>query len=140
MEDFGYSMLCLFTAYIVASIIGILHVVFYVYLCQKIQVEMDKHEAYGKVRAWHVLLYFVVFSLFAITYFDGLLMLPSFVQTLITGGIWLGVSIIVDFIFWVVCKYSRGVGFRESYIDGQPWLSLAYLAIFISPLVAYLLY
>lgn len=39
---------------------------------------------------------------------------------------------------WVMIKHPWNLTFKEFYVDYQPWISLIYLAIFLGPVIGFL--
>ena len=60
-------------------------------------------------------------------------------EALLTGLLWAGICIVFDVFGWVLIKHPWSLTFREFYIDYQPWLTLIYLAIFLGPMIGFLL-
>lgn len=52
------------------------------------------------------------------------------------GAFWAIITIVVDVIGWVLVPHPWAMTFKQMYVDYQPWISLIYLIIFISPLMA----
>ena len=63
---------------------------------------------------------------------------PTIGEALRTGAIWAGICIVFDVVGWVIIKHPWSLSFKGFYVDYQPWITLIYLAIFVSPLVGYL--
>ena len=59
-------------------------------------------------------------------------------EAIVTSTVCGTLTIIVDVVGWVIIKHSWSLTFKEFYIDYQPWITLIYLAIYISPFLAYL--
>ena len=55
------------------------------------------------------------------------------------GAIWLLLTLIIDFVGWVMIKHPWSLSLKAFYIDDQPNITFIYLVIFLSPLIAYLL-
>ena len=64
---------------------------------------------------------------------------PSLYDALITGAIWAGICIVFDVFGWVIIKHPWSLSFKEFYIDYQPWISLIYVAIFLGPVIGFIL-
>lgn len=139
MQSFGTSMLWFWICYVVVTIIGILHTIFNIYvLHMKPMDEYSMGEAYEKTKPWHPLYNIILFSLFGWLYMHELAD-PNLSAALVTGAIWVGICIVVDLFGWVLIKHPWSLSFKEFYIDYQPWISLIYIAIFLGPIVGYLL-
>lgn len=64
---------------------------------------------------------------------------PAMSEALATGALWAGICIIFDVFGWVLVKHPWSLSFREFYVDYQPWITLIYAAIFLGPVIGYLL-
>lgn len=137
MENFGFSMLWYWIAYIIVTLIGIGHTIFNIYVLK--MKPMDEHsmgEGYEKTKPWHPLYNIIAFPIFAFIYFNGLevITLSNVIKTsLILGTL----TILFDVFGWVIIKHPWSLTFKEFYIDYQPWITLIYLAIYLSPFIAY---
>jgi hypothetical protein len=139
MKNFGMSMLWFWAAYVSVTIIGIVHTVFNIYvLHMKPMDEKSMGEGYEKTKPWHPLYNIILFSLFGWLYMRGVAE-PSLYDALITGAIWAGICIIFDVFGWVIIKHPWSLSFKEFYIDYQPWISLIYVAIFLGPVIGFIL-
>ena len=139
MENLGMSMLWFWLCYLLVTVVGILHTVFNIYVLK--MKPMDKEgmgEGYEKTKPWHPLYNIVLFSLFGWLYINGL-HTATLNEALLTGALWAALCIVFDVLGWVIIKHPWSLSFREFYIDYQPWISLIYLAIFIGPVVGFLL-
>lgn len=140
MHNFGMSMLWFWTAYVVVTMIGVLHTVFNIKVLGMGHMEGNSMgEGYEKTKPWHPLYNIVMFSLFGYLYMNGL-DAPSLTEALLTGAIWAGICIVADLFGWVLIKHPWSLSFREFYIDYQPWITLIYIAIFSGPVIGFLLY
>jgi hypothetical protein len=48
---------------------------------------------------------------------------------------WLAAAMIVDFVCFVLIKHAWSLTPHEFYVEYQPWISLIYFSIFLSPLI-----
>lgn len=93
-------------------------------------------EAYEKTKPWHPLYNIVIFTLSAVLLFS--IIGPVSFETALTAALlWEVLTIVIDLLGWVVIKHPWSLSFREFYVEYQPWLALIYLAIYVSPLLAY---
>ena len=95
-------------------------------------------EGYEKTKPWHPLYNIILFSLFGYLYMHGLAV-PTMVEAVITGAVWAGICIVFDLFGWVIIKHPWSLTFKEFYIDYQPWITLIYIAIFLGPIVGFIL-
>ena len=138
MRNFGRSMLMFWIAYLIVTLIGILHTVFNIYvLHMKPMDENGMGEGYEKTKPWHPLYNIVIFSLFGFLYLKGV-NVPTIREALVTGLIWSGICIVFDVFGWVLIKHPWSLSFKGFYIDYQPWISLIYLMIFFGPVIGYI--
>ena len=139
MQNFGFSMLWFWSAYIIVTLIGILHTIFNIYVLH--MKPMDKEsmgEGYEKTKPWHPLYNIVIFTVFGFIYMNGLSN-PAIGEALVTGAIWVGICIVFDVFGWVIIKHPWSLTFKQFYVEYQPWITLIYIAIFIGPILGYLL-
>ncbi len=59
-------------------------------------------------------------------------------KTMATGGLWAGISIVIDLVGWVLIKHPWSLTFKQFYVEYQPWITLVYLAIFLAPVIGFL--
>lgn len=138
MQNFGYSMLMFWAAYLIVTVIGILHTIFNIYvLHMKPMDENSMGEGYEKTKPWHPLYNIVLFSLFGYLYLKNIPE-PTIIEAMITGGIWAGICIVFDVFGWVLIKHPWSLSFKGFYVDYQPWISLIYLMIFLGPIIGFL--
>ena len=139
MQDFGMSMLWFWVCYIVVTLVGILHTIFNIYvLNMKPMDDKSMGEVYEKTKPWHPLYNIVLFSIFGFLYMNGLSN-PNIYEALTTGLIWSLICIVFDVFGWVIIKHPWSLSFKEFYVDYQPWITLIYLAIFLGPILGFLL-
>jgi len=85
---------------------------------------------------YHVLIMLLVWPVFAWVYFRKRRSSDSQqqrTQTLQLGTLWLASAMLVDFVGFVLIKNQWSMTPHELYVEYQPWISLIYLAIFLSP-------
>ena len=139
MQHFGFSMLWFWVAYIIVTLIGILHTIFNIYVLHT--KPMDKEsmgEGYEKTKPWHPLYNIIIFTMFGFVYMNGLTN-PTIGEALVTGAIWVGICIVFDVFGWVIIKHPWSLTLKQFYVEYQPWITLIYIAIFIGPILGYLL-
>ena len=139
MKNFGMSMLWFWLAYAAVTILGIAHTVFNIYVLHMKPMDgTSMGEGYEKTKPWHPLYNIILFGLFGWLYMRGVAD-PSLYDALITGAIWAGICIVFDVFGWVIIKHPWSLSFKEFYIDYQPWISLIYVAIFLGPVIGFIL-
>lgn len=140
MQNFGMSMLWFWLSYIIVTLIGVGHTIFNIVVLHMKSMKdgPGMGEGYEKTKPWHPLYNIIMFTLFGYLYMHGLEVI-SFSEALITGAIWAGICIVFDVFGWVIIKHPWSLSFKEFYVDYQPWITLIYLAIFLGPILGFLL-
>lgn len=138
MQKFGTSMLYYWLGYAIVTAIGILHTIFNIYVLhmKSMKESSGMGEAYEKTKPWHVLYNITVFPLFSYFYFSTFNTV-TFQNVVITSVLWGTITVIFDLFGWVMIKHPWSLSCQEFYVDYQPWISLIYLVIYISPLIGY---
>ena len=138
MENTAYLFLWYFAAYVLVTLTGVLHTVFNITVLH-MKSMMDSPgmgEGYERTKPWHPLYNIIIFPPFAYLYLAGLHTVT--LQTAVwTGLLWGTVTIVIDVIGWVLIKLPWSLTFKEFYVDYQPWITLIYLTIYASPLIAF---
>lgn len=138
MENTAYLFLWYFAAYVLVTLTGVLHTVFNITVLH-MKSMMDSPgmgEGYERTKPWHPLYNIIIFPPFAYLYLAGLHTLT--LQTAVwTGLLWGTVTVVIDVIGWVLIKHPWSLTFKEFYVDYQPWITLIYLTIYASPLIAF---
>ena len=131
-------MLWFWTAYILVTIVGVLHTIFNIYVLHMKPMDQNSMgEGYKKTKPWHPLYNIVLFSLFGWLYMQGL-DTPTLQDAIFNGLIWAGICIVFDVFGWVLIKHPWSLTFKQFYVEYQPWISLIYLAIFLGPIAGFL--
>lgn len=131
-------MLWFWTAYLLVTVVGILHTVFNIYVLRmKPMDEEGMGEGYEKTKPWHPLYNIVLFSLFGYFHMRGAVS-PHIGDAVNTGLLWMGICIVFDVFGWVIVKHPWSLTFRQFYVEYQPWITLIYIAIFLGPVVGWL--
>jgi hypothetical protein len=82
---------------------------------------------------YHVLIMLIIWPLFAWFYFKK--RVPEVKEALGLSWFWLIAAIILDYVAYVVPTHIYSLTHYEFYVVYQPWISLIYLAIFVSPFI-----
>ena len=141
--EIGLSMLYYWAAYFTATIIGIFHTI-YNWKVLKIDTHTEKgtkpslSPAYLKTKPFHVLYNIVLFPIAAYLYFQATVLSNLWLEALVLAVTWAGITILIDWIGWVVIKHPWSMTYKEMYVDYQPWITLIYVVIFVSPFIAIL--
>ena len=95
--------------------------------------------AYLATQPYHPLLNMVAFLPAAYFFMRGRVSPTSgtfLPEALKLGVFWAGLSAAYDLVSWVIIPTPVQFTFRQFYVDYQPWLTLIYAVIFLSPLLA----
>lgn len=138
MAHFGFSMLWYWLAYFVVTGIGICHTLLNITVLhmKSMKESGGMGEGYERTKPWHPLYNIVVFPLFAYLYFNGWETV-TLADAIVTSLTWGTITVVFDVIGWVLVKHPWSLTFKAFYIDYQPWITLVYIAIYASPLIAY---
>jgi len=139
--NFGLHMLYFWAAYILVTLVGIAHTVFN-WKVLKMEVKKEKVTSmydivpYAKTVPFHPLYNILLWPIFAFLYLSTSGTGSIWKDALVLGASWTLITIVFDLIGWVIVKHPWRMTFREMYVEYQPWISLIYLSIFISPFIA----
>lgn len=131
-------MLWYWLAYFVVTGIGICHTLLNitVFHMKSMKESSGMGEGYEKTKPWHPLYNIIVFPLFAYFYLNGWETV-TLTDALITSLTWGTITVVFDAIGWVLVKHPWSMTFKAFYVDYQPWITLVYITIYASPLIAY---
>ena len=140
MQNIGLSILWFFIAYTLVTWVGILHTIFNIKVLhmKSMKESSGMGEGYEKTKPWHPLYNIIIFPIFGLVYMKGLID-PSLNDALITGAFWASIAIFGDLVGWVLIKHPWRLSFKEFYVDYQPWITLIYIAIFLGPIIGFIL-
>ena len=69
MQNFGFSMLWFWSAYIIVTLIGILHTIFNIYVLHMKPMDKDSMgEGYEKTKPWHLFIFKFGFIISCLTH------------------------------------------------------------------------
>lgn len=133
--------MCLVFAYSIVTALGVLMTIAFAAIFHPFSapdVPMTDVPAYTMTVPFHPLLNLLVWPLFGWWYARGL---PSGsdgeVEAIRLGGFWLGSTVVVDLVGWVLVPHPWRMSAYDFYVGYQPWISLIYIAIFLSPMIAF---
>ncbi|MFJ6268242.1 hypothetical protein [Lysinibacillus xylanilyticus] len=136
-NNLGMSFLWMLLAYTVATLVVFIHMLisnksFGVQNAKQAGTTFLKSPVYVKARPYQVLYNVLIFPIFLWLYSNGIdtdnikeFMLNTVIQ-------WTILSIIIDYISWVLIPHKFRLTHKEFYIDYQPYITLIYVAIFVS--------
>ena len=139
-KDIGMSLLWYWISYVVVTWIGIGHTIFNILVLHMGSMAQGPGlgEGYEMTKPWHPLYNIILFTIFGLLYLrkvEGL----NLKKAMVTGALWSGISIVIDLFGWVIIKHPWSLTFKQFYVEYQPWITLVYLAMFIAPVISYLI-
>ncbi len=142
--NLGLFWLCFWSAYILVTLVGIGHTIFN-WKVLKMEIKAQKVTSmydivpYAKTVPFHPVYNILIWPIFSYLYLVQVKPVNLWKEALILGAAWTLICIVFDLFGWVIIKHPWSMTFKEMYLDYQPWITLIYISIFISPLVAALL-
>ncbi len=143
MINLGLSMLWYWSGYIVITLIGIGHTVFNWKVLGMENEDKTKEvnsfydiDAYAKTVPYHSLYNIIIWPIFAYIYLVQVAANNIWYEAFMIGLTWTAITILFDLVAWVLIKHPWSMTFKEMYIDYQPWITLIYISIFISPFIS----
>lgn len=138
--DIKMSLIWYAICYVAVTWIGIGHTVFNILVLGMSGMSEGPGlgMGYEMTKPWHPLYNIILFTVFGILYLRKVKDL-TIKKALLTGALWAGISIVIDLVGWVLIKHPLSLTFRQFYIEYQPWIMLVYLAMFIAPVIAFLI-
>jgi hypothetical protein len=139
--NFGSFMIWFWSAYIVVTLVGIGHTIFN-WKVLKMEIKAEKLTSmydivpYTRTVPFHPLYNIIIWPIFAYIYLLQVGSSNVWGDALFLGASWGIITIVLDLIGWVLIKHPWRMTFKEMYVDYQPWITLIYIAIFLSPLIA----
>jgi hypothetical protein len=139
--NFGLFMLWYWSAYVVVTLVGIAHTIFN-WKVLKMEIKVEKVTSmydivpYAKTVPFHPLYNIILWPIFSYLYLVEVSPVNIWKAAIILGASWALITIVFDLIGWVLIKHPWRMTFQEMYVDYQPWISLIYISIFTSPIIA----
>lgn len=126
-------------AYWIVTILGILLTIAFAALFdppspQELGVSFSQAPAYLMTLPYHPLLN-LFWLPFAWLYLRGFTTDERQREALKLGTFWVVICILIDLVGWILIPHPWAMTFKEFYVDYQPWITLIYLAIFLSPIM-----
>ena len=99
------------------------------------------YPAYLKTFPFHPLYCILIWSLSAFLYYRrNKTEKKQWKTALSLGLIWSILIIVFDLIGWVIIPHPFRLTFYEFYVEGQPWITMVYFVVFLSPFIGMVLY
>jgi hypothetical protein len=138
--NIGYFILYYWCAYVLTTLVGIGHTIFN-WKVLKMENKVEKITtmydvvAYAKTVPFHPLYNILIWPIFSYLYLVKLSPANVWTSALVLGAAWTIITIIIDLFGWVIIKHPWRMTYKEMYVDYQPWITLIYLSIFLSPFI-----
>jgi len=87
---------------------------------------------------FHVLIMLIIWPIFAAIYFkkaQGRNSGEERTETWNLAFVWIASAMTVDYVGFVLIRHPYSLTPHAFYVDYQPWISLIYIAIFVSPFI-----
>jgi len=141
------SMLWFWVSYMLVTLVGIGHTCFN-WLVLKMEIDpnipvktMYDILPYAATVPFHPLYNIILWPLFAILYYKMAKQEKDYWNTAFYLGLsWTIITILFDVFAWVIIRHPWAMTWKEMYFDYQPWITLIYLSIFISPFIGMMFY
>jgi len=137
MLNIKRALMCFLIAYLLVTILAVATSLTYENIVHPPQpvpgVSPLQSQVFVATVPYHVVIMLIIWPVFAGIYFRRR---PSGIKERWTlGTFWVVAAMLVDLICFVIVKSPYSFSFYEFYVLYQPWLTLIYLAIFLSPLI-----
>lgn len=136
--DVAQSMLWFWSAYLVVTMVGVLHTVFNwkVLGMDDEGVEINSFYDVSSYRAtlpWHPFYNILLFPPAAMAYFAVVQPADVWAHVWTLAIVWAVLAIAFDVVGWVLIKHPWSMSWHGMYVAYQPWITMIYLAIFAAP-------
>ena len=141
--SFKYAMINFLWAYIIVTLLAYslsyaMGTIFNLPSAEELGVSMFEDPAFVKTVPYHLFINFICWTFFGYRYLKKINAVHIQFTYYLSCG-WLIVAIVVDFVGFVLIKSPVSLTPYQFYIEYQPWISVTYAIVFISPLVAHAL-
>ena len=98
---------------------------------QALKANATQFESFKSTKPFHPIYNIIIFPVVSVWMINQFTSIPSIIQSIGMGALWLFHCFISDIIFWIIMPHPWRLTLKELFITYQPWITLAYLAIFI---------
>jgi len=105
---------------------------------QALKSNATQFHAFKSTKPFHPIYNLLVFPIVSIGMINQFSTIPSLIEILGIGVLWVVYCFLLDIMFWIVLPHPWRLTAKELFVTYQPWITLAYLAIFISPVIGVL--
>ena len=99
------------------------------------ETEDFQKKAYKKSLPYTPVYYLIVWLLCSTFYFSQHTAVHVFSDGLLTGILWWLLTLLLEMLLWIIARHRMQLSWKEMYMESQPWLSVSYYAVLISPLI-----
>ena len=97
-----------------------------------------KFEAFITTKPFHPIYNLLVFPIVSVIMMLQFSSIPTIAQGIVIGILWLLYCVIFDLIFWILIPHPWRLTLNELFVTYPPWITLAYVAIAVSPVISVL--
>lgn len=141
--DARRALIYFFVAYCVVTVLATAtsltyEVIYHPPQPEELGVGLLKAPSFTATVPYHVLIMLLVWPVFAWVYFrkrQQESLREEVMETLHLSFLWLAAAMIVDVVCFVLIKHPYSLTPHEFYVEYQPWISLIYISIFLSPFI-----
>ena len=144
--NFARAIFLFFAAYIIVTILAVATTITYGMIAHPPEaapgISPVKAPVFLATVPFHVLIMLIIWPIFAAIYFKKAKRRnpgEERTETWNLAFIWIALAIIVDCVGFVLIKHPYSLTAHAFYVDYQPWISLIYIAIFVSPFIRLML-
>lgn len=91
-------------------------------------------QAYFNTLKFQPFYYVIIWLVCSYFYLSAHITGNLFTDALVTGIFWWAMTVIWEMLIWVLVNHILNLTWKEMYLQSQPWISLTYYAVLISPL------
>jgi hypothetical protein len=103
---------------------------------KELGVKPSQAPAYLKTVPYHLPMNVPVWLFLAWLYLQSVASRPDLIkEAIFLGTFWLILSMVMDYVAFVLIPHPYSFTWREFYIGYQPWITLIYLVVLFSPLI-----
>lgn len=101
-----------------------------------LKVNATQLEAFKTTKPFHPVYNLLIFPFISVWMIKNLSIMLSFTEAVGISVLWIIYSLVLDSLFWIILPHPWRLTAKELFITDQPWIALAYVSIFISPIAA----
>lgn len=136
-----FALIWFLVGFVLVNALKILHTIlssrkkFNRYSQKDIPVSAYYKQAYFNTLKFQPFYYVIVWLTCSYIYFTTHISNNLFTDALFTGISWWALTAIAEMLIWVLVNHKMNLTWKEMYLQSQPWISLTYYSVLVSPLV-----